>query len=92
MLYGATPFKAPTLNDTLTYVVGNPLIFPKNGYQKVSSEAKHLVAALLTKDPDKRLGTRRGAAEIKAHPFFAGLDWENMRNSVCVFMTTTNAS
>lgn len=89
MLYGATPFVAPTLNDTPTYVVGNPLVFPKNGSQKVSSEAKHLMAALLLKDPEKRLGTKKGAAEIKAHPFFAGLEWENVRNSVRVFSTTT---
>ena len=25
-----------------------------------------------------RLGTRHGAAELKAHPFFKGLDWEHL--------------
>jgi hypothetical protein len=30
---------------------------------------------LLEKDPSKRLGTKGGAAEIKAHPFFKGMDW-----------------
>jgi len=29
----------------------------------------------LEKDPSKRLGTKGGAAEIKAHPFFKGTDW-----------------
>ena len=28
---------------------------------------------------DKRLG-RHGADEIKAHPFFAGVDWNTLRN------------
>lgn len=29
----------------------------------------------LTRDPDSRLGANGGASEIKAHPFFASIDW-----------------
>lgn len=31
--------------------------------------------------PDQRLG-RNGAEEIKAHPYFAGFDWNGVRESV----------
>ena len=30
-------------------------------------------------DAEDRLGTR-GSEEIKSHPFFLGIDWDNMRN------------
>ena len=34
-----------------------------------------VVNSFLQRDPTKRLGTRGDAEEVKAHPFFAGLDW-----------------
>ena len=33
----------------------------------------------LIADPEVRLG-RNGAEEIKAHPFFEGFDWSDMRS------------
>ena len=36
-----------------------------------------LIKQLLRPDPDRRLGSLAGGAgDIKAHPFFAGMDWE----------------
>jgi protein-serine/threonine kinase len=32
----------------------------------------------LKKDPAKRLGAKRGAAEIREHPFFEEIDWDKM--------------
>lgn len=38
-----------------------------------------LITKLLIKDPRKRLnGNRRDADQIKAHPFFASIDWEDL--------------
>jgi hypothetical protein len=42
---------------------------------QVSKEAKKLMRALLTPDAKKRLGSEHGAADIKAHPFFSGINW-----------------
>ena len=32
------------------------------------------------KKVDERLGSKKGAEEIKGHPWFAGLDWEKLLN------------
>ncbi|XP_066359693.1 protein kinase PINOID-like [Miscanthus floridulus] len=40
-----------------------------------------LIARLLAKDPRQRLGSRRGAADVKAHPFFRGLNFALLRSS-----------
>jgi hypothetical protein len=33
---------------------------------------------LLAKDPSKRLGFKKGALEIKQHPFFSDIDWDKL--------------
>ena len=45
----------------------------------ISEELKDLLEKLLNKDPNQRLGLK-GANEIKAHPFFEGLDWQAVYN------------
>ena len=47
---------------------------------QVSQECQSLITALLVKDPAKRLGAKYGAEEIKAHPFFAGVNWPLLRH------------
>lgn len=52
----------------------------------LSDEAKSILQALLTKDPKKRLGGYKtegqvdDAEYIRAHPFFADLDWSEVKN------------
>jgi ribosomal protein S6 kinase alpha-4 len=42
----------------------------------LSDEARSLLIALLNRNPHKRLGAGpNGAAAIKAHDFFKGMDW-----------------
>jgi serine/threonine protein kinase len=51
------------------------LTFP----QFVSKDARHLLSGLLTRDPDRRLGSGKGDAyEIRSHPFFDGLNWDDV--------------
>ncbi|XP_005107032.1 ribosomal protein S6 kinase delta-1 [Aplysia californica] len=48
----------------------------------VSPEARSLLEGLLTFYPHERLGSgMAGAEEIKAHPFFAGVDWHTLEYS-----------
>ena len=48
----------------------------------VSFQARDLIWGLLSKDPENRLGTEKGAAEIKQHPFFEGLNWALIRCAI----------
>ncbi|OAY63133.1 Serine/threonine-protein kinase KIPK [Ananas comosus] len=77
LLFGRTPFKGPGNEETLGNVVSESLKFPGN--PSVSSHARDLIRGLLVKDPENRLGSVRGAAEIKQHPFFEGLNWALIR-------------
>ena len=48
----------------------------------VSPEARSLLEGLLTFYPRERLGAgMAGAEEIKAHPFFTGVDWHALEYS-----------
>ena len=51
------------------------LKFPEEA--PISPEARDLVERLLC-DVDDRLGSKGGVREIMAHPFFHGLDWDNL--------------
>lgn len=77
LLYGKTPFKGPSNEETLANVVSQSLKFP--GAPIVSFHARDLIRGLLIKDPENRLGSVKGAAEIKKHPFFEGLNWALIR-------------
>ncbi|KFK43853.1 hypothetical protein AALP_AA1G182200 [Arabis alpina] len=77
LLHGATPFKGQGNKATLYNVVGQPLRFPENS--QVSSTAKDLIKGLLVKEPQNRIAYKRGATEIKQHPFFQGVNWALIR-------------
>jgi hypothetical protein len=47
----------------------------------VSNVARDLIRGLLVKDPQKRIATKRGATEIKQHPFFDGVNWALVRGA-----------
>uniref|UniRef100_J3MDD3 non-specific serine/threonine protein kinase n=1 Tax=Oryza brachyantha TaxID=4533 RepID=J3MDD3_ORYBR len=57
---------------TLFNVIGQLLRFPE--YPVVSFLARDLIRGLLVKEPQQRLGCKRGATEIKQHPFFEGVN------------------
>nr|AHZ63921.1 phototropin [Cylindrocystis cushleckae] len=78
MLYGKTPFRGRNRQKTFTNVLMKELAFPNS--PPVSLEAKLLIKALLTRDPQQRLGSARGASEIKDHPWFAGVNWALTRS------------
>lgn len=79
LLHGMTPFKGSSNRATLCNVVEQPLRFPDS--PPVSNVARDLIRGLLVKDPLKRIATKRGASEIKQHPFFEGVNWALVRGS-----------
>ncbi|XP_042496590.1 serine/threonine-protein kinase D6PK-like [Macadamia integrifolia] len=79
LLHGRTPFKGNGNRETLFNVVGQSLKFPEGS--NVSFAAKDLIKSLLVKDPQQRLGYKRGATEIKKHPFFENINWALIRST-----------
>uniref|UniRef100_A0A7I4FVY2 non-specific serine/threonine protein kinase n=1 Tax=Physcomitrium patens TaxID=3218 RepID=A0A7I4FVY2_PHYPA len=79
LLFGKTPFKGSGNRATLFNVVGQPLKFPESATGQVSFAARDLIRGLLVKEPVHRLASKRGAGEIKAHPFFEGVNWALIR-------------
>lgn len=80
LLYGRTPFKGSGNEETLSNVVSRSLKFPSSPI--VSFHARDLIRGLLIKEPENRLGSAKGAAEIKQHPFFEGLNWALIRCAI----------
>lgn len=79
LLYGKTPFKGSGNRATLFNVVGQQLKFPEA--PSTSYASRDLIRGLLVKEPQQRLGVKRGATEIKQHPFFEGVNWALIRCS-----------
>ncbi|KAI5839870.1 kinase-like domain-containing protein [Morchella snyderi] len=76
-LVGWPPFCAEDAHETYRKIVNwqTQLYFPEE--IQLSPEAEDLIRCLIT-SADKRLGCH-GADEIKAHPFFDGVDWDSLR-------------
>jgi serine/threonine protein kinase len=76
MLTGLPPFYCRDREKLFEKIRAGDLTFPK----AISDRAKSVLSGLLTRDPNKRLGSGPDdAEEIKAHPFFAGeIDFEAM--------------
>nr|AML77086.1 putative LOV domain-containing protein [Interfilum paradoxum] len=77
MLYGKTPFRGRNRQRTFTNILLKDLTFPPQ--PQVSLAARRFIRGLLERDPNKRLGAGKGATELKAHPFFEGLNWPLIR-------------
>ena len=77
MLVGYPPFYSDDPTMTCRKIVDwrRTLRIPANA--GLSGAATDLLLRLL-RDPQDRLG-QHGVAEIKAHPFFTGIDWSNLQ-------------
>ncbi|KAI9728569.1 MAG: serine/threonine protein kinase, AGC [Cirrosporium novae-zelandiae] len=81
MLYGTTPFKGKNRNATFANILRDDVPFPDNpGHDPISHLCKTLIRKLLIKDENRRLGSRAGASDVKAHPFFRQTQWALLRH------------
>lgn len=63
--------------DVYKQILSKSIIFPTD--IELSPEAKDLILQLCTVDRTKRLGNiAGGAARVKSHPFFHGINWQNI--------------
>lgn len=72
MLTGNLPFHGQTRQETMNQILRSKLGMPEN----LSPEAQSLLRALFKRNPQNRLGAgAQGILDIKAHCFFATIDW-----------------
>lgn len=75
MAYGRTPFKGRNRKETFKNVLVRDPQFPGGSSRRRRTELEDLIARLLEKDPARRLGAG-GDGEVRAHPFFKGVQWD----------------
>ena len=77
MMIGYPPFFSNSSSETCRKILNwkNTLNIPKEA--NISNEAIDILKNLITSE-DKRLGYH-GADEVKNHPFFKGINWDNIK-------------
>jgi len=89
-LAGYPPFSASSVEDVWANVLNWEQVLERPIYEgedeefNMSDEAWDLITKLI-QVKDRRLGTN-GIHEIKAHPFFTGIDWVDLRSSTSPFI------
>ncbi|KAL7803585.1 kinase-like domain-containing protein [Trichoderma aethiopicum] len=75
MLTGLPPFFDESTDEIRRKILSSEqILFPED----VPPDARDIIAKLLDREPDSRLGARGGASGVKAHPFFANVDWDRL--------------
>ncbi|KAK5149897.1 hypothetical protein LTR04_006925 [Oleoguttula sp. CCFEE 6159] len=91
-LYGYPPFHADTPDEVFQNILARKIDWPDDEDCPVSDEAKDLMNRLMCLDPICRLGANAGdkyasgGEEIRAHPWFADLDWSSLRENEASFI------
>ncbi|WWC62909.1 uncharacterized protein I303_105507 [Kwoniella dejecticola CBS 10117] len=73
MCCGWSPFYAEQTQEMYRLICYGKIRFPKH---VIDDDGKQFVKGLLNRNPQNRLGARRGTEELKEHPFFKSIDWD----------------
>uniref|UniRef100_A0A1J3K018 non-specific serine/threonine protein kinase n=1 Tax=Noccaea caerulescens TaxID=107243 RepID=A0A1J3K018_NOCCA len=84
LINGIPPFTASRPEKIFDNILNGKMPWP-DVPGEMSYEAQDLINRLLVHEPEKRLGAN-GAAEVKSHPFFQGVDWENLALQKAAFV------
>ncbi|KAH7316514.1 kinase-like domain-containing protein [Stachybotrys elegans] len=78
-LTGYPPFWHRNPIEIYKQIVEKPVLFPQE--PPVSDVAKDIIRSFCTVDRSRRLGNiSGGAARVKSHPFFDGVNWDDLYN------------
>lgn len=77
MCCGWSPFFAEDNQKMYQKIAFGKVKFPRD---VLSPEGRSFVKGLLNRNPKHRLGAIDDGRELRAHPFFADIDWDALRN------------
>ena len=80
MLVGYAPFCSEKMEEVYFKTINHEKYLQVPDDVELSEEALDFMNKMLS-EPNKRLG-KNGSEEIKSHPFFKGVDWDNIRNTM----------
>jgi len=80
MMIGYPPFFSESSTETCKKILDWKNILNIRPEANISKEAEDILRKLIT-DPENRLGVN-GADEIKSHPFFKGIDWNHIKETL----------
>jgi serine/threonine kinase 38 len=83
-LVGYAPFCSEETKDVCYKVINWKKFLKIPDDIIISKEAEDLISKMIN-NSDERLG-KNGVEEIKAHPFFKDVDWDNIRNTKAPFI------
>ncbi|KAG0357385.1 Serine/threonine-protein kinase MRCK gamma [Podila minutissima] len=85
LLIGEAPFYAETAMGIIRLLRDHEKNLSFDKAPDISPECKDLITKYRDMPVETRLG-KNGVEEIKAHPFFKGVDWDNIRKSTPPFL------
>ncbi|GAA6004420.1 hypothetical protein JCM10207_000719 [Rhodosporidiobolus poonsookiae] len=85
-LYGFPPFHDETPEKVFENILSRRFEWHEEEID-ISPEAHDFMDKLMTTDASRRLG-KKGASEVKAHPFLADVDWDNLLKQPVDFVPT----
>uniref|UniRef100_A0A3Q0QYU0 Serine/threonine-protein kinase greatwall n=1 Tax=Amphilophus citrinellus TaxID=61819 RepID=A0A3Q0QYU0_AMPCI len=80
-LTGVPPFNDETPQLVFQNILNRDIPWPE-GEEELSVDSRNVIEILLTMDVTKRAGLK----ELKCHPLFDGLDWDNLQNQPMLFI------
>ncbi|KAF8528807.1 RIM15, signal transduction response regulator [Hysterangium stoloniferum] len=83
-LYGIPPFHAESPEKVFANILSGHIEWHED-WVEYSEDARNFMVKLMATDPSKRLGAK-GADEVKAHPFFAGVEWDKVTTQEAQFI------
>mmetsp|Transcript_17668 Transcript_17668/g.35587 ORF Transcript_17668/g.35587 Transcript_17668/m.35587 type:complete len:499 (-) Transcript_17668:473-1969(-) len=73
MVTGLPPFWGDTIKDVYKKVINTQPKFPP-----MTAECQSCIERLLNREPKQRLGSVDNGADIRSHPYFASVAWEEL--------------
>lgn len=89
MLVGYPPFFSDEPSVTCQKILHWKRTFAIPAEANLSTHATDILNKLIA-DPEVRLG-RNGAEEIKAHPFFEGFSWDDLRSQIAPYQPSVTS-